>query len=248
MYQGWMNERSRFNQIEAASDFLSYLSADVAGFVTTASDGGSVAAGDTENGVVVLSPSDTTVGDNDETYMHTNKVFKMGLDRPSYAAARISTTVASAAADHNFIFGWCSAAVANSLQDNGAGPPADYYGALFFKADGAASVFFEVSAGSGDSVKTTSAALALASGTLAIANDTYHVYEIVGEPNLSTDFRYWFLIDGQPVGTDAQKSDGVTVDPTSAVVMRGILGIKLGAATNHDKLNVDWAVFKQLKA
>lgn len=245
MYEGWMNERSRFNQIIAASDFLNYLTADSAGFNTTATDSGGIAAGDTEGGVAVISPSDGSVGDNDETYMHTNKVFLAGLDRQSYAAARFSSTVASAAADHNFIFGWSSAAVANSLQDDGAGPPSNYYGAVFFKADGAASVYAETSAAT---AQTTSAALALASGTLAIADAAYHVYEIIGDPNLLTDFRYWFLIDGQVVGSDSQKSDGFTIDATSAVVMRGILGIKLGAATNHDKLNVDWMIFKQARA
>lgn len=239
MYQGWMNERSRFNQIEVASDFLSYLSADAVGLVTTASNGGSVTPQDTEGGEIAVDPSDTTKGDEDETYVHTYKIFKMGLGRPSYAAIKMKINTADNVSDVNFIFGWMSSAVANSIQDAGAGPAADYYGAVFFKADGADDVFFETSAGTS---QTTAA-----SAVDDLVDNTYVIYEIIGNPNLTTDFRYWFLVNGVAVGTDDQKTNGVSVDATSAVVMRGIFGIKLGAATNADKLYADWVVFKQLK-
>lgn len=238
MYQGWMTERSRFNQIEAASDFLSYLS-QAAGWITTATNGGAVAAQDTEGGEIQLTTSDTTVADNDETYVHTNKVFKFGLDRPTYFAIRQKVNTADNVNDCNWICGFSSAAVANSVQDDGDGPPDNYYGAVFFKADGDDAVFFEASAGTS---QTTSAEVD------ALVDNQYEIYEIIGAPNLGTDYRLWFLVNGVAVGTDAQKTDGVSLDVSSAVVMRAIFGLKLGAATNADAMLVDWVIAKQLKA
>jgi hypothetical protein len=231
-------DRFKPGHIEVFSDFLSYLSgAD--GWSTTASDSGAIAAQDLEGGEVLIEPSDGTVTDNDETYIHTANVFKFGTGRPLYFAARAGVNTAVNTADCNFIIGLSSAAVANSLQDNGGGPPANYYGAVFFKADGSANVFFEVSQGTS---QTTTGAVD------TLVDDEMNVYEIVGAPNHATDYRIWGLINGMPVGTDAQKRDGISLDPTSAGVMRAILGIKLGAATNHDKMRVDWAGCRQLRA
>lgn len=238
MYQGFMNERSRFGQIEIADDFINWLSG-ANGLELTASDGGSAAAQDTEGGELQVSSSDTTKGDNDESYIHSPKVFKIGLDRPLYFALRWKINTADNVNDVNFICGFSSAAVANTLQDNGAGPPSNYYGAVFFKADGADDIFCEVSAGTS---QTTTAAVD------DLVDNQYEEYEIIGAPNLSTDYRFWFIVNGKAVGSESQATDGISMDPTSAVVMRMIFGYKLGAATNADLLYADWVVAKQLRA
>jgi hypothetical protein len=234
-------DRFKPGHIEVFSDFISYASG-ATGWVTTATDSGQIVHQDTEGGVALIEPSDGSVVDNDETYMHTPTVFKFGNGRPMYFAARLNVNTAANVNDCNFIAGFSSAAVANSLQDDGAGPPANYYGAVFFKADGSANVFFEVSAGNGDAVKTTTAAVD------ALVDAENNVYEIVGAPNHGTDYRVWPLINGVPVGTEAQQRDGISMNPTSAAAMRAIIGIKLGASTNHDKIELDWAGARQLRA
>lgn len=240
MYQGFVQERRvAMGSIELFDDFLEYLS-KANGWETTATDSGSIAAADVEGGQAVLTPSDGSVVNNDETYLHTLKVFLFRDDGYIYAAARIKTTkVAASINTHNWLFGFSSAAVADTIQDDGAGPPANYYGAVFFKADGAAARFFEASAGT---AQTTSAALD------DMADDTYYTYEIIGVGAGGNKMRLWFLIDGVPQGTDDQKKHGVELDITSAVVMRAIIGIKLGASTDNDLLKVDWAYARQQRA
>lgn len=231
-------DRFKPGHIEVFSDFVSYVSGGQ-GFITEATDSGAVAQADVEGGEVLIEPSDGSVADNDQTSLHTSKSFKFGQGRPIYAGWRAGMNTANNVNDCNMWMGFHSATVADFMQDAGAGPAADYYGAGFYKVDGGASVYFEVSQGT---TQTTTAAVD------TLVDDEMNVYEIVGAPNHSTDYRVWGLINGLPVGTDAQKADGITIDPTSAVVMRFALAVKLGAATNHDKMRVDWAGVRQLRA
>ena len=72
----WLNEKLQFT---IADDFDHYVTADT--WTTTASDSGTVAASDAVGGIVVLSPSDGSVANNDEVYLATTQeIFKVGTD------------------------------------------------------------------------------------------------------------------------------------------------------------------------
>ena len=114
--------------------FLWYITAH--NLTTVVSDSGTVAVGDAANGVVVLTPSDGTVADNDEAYLKgANETFKFAADRPTIVEAYIQFTEANVD-DANVIFGLKDAVAANSVLDDGGGPAASYSGMLFFKVDG----------------------------------------------------------------------------------------------------------------
>lgn len=102
--------------------------------------------------------------DNDEAYLATEgESWKLEADKPLWFEAKIKLTEANTD-DANWIVGLVEGGgAANSLQDNGAGPPADYDGACFFKVDGTMTVQFETSIAT---AQVTNAALAtFVSGT-----------------------------------------------------------------------------------
>lgn len=115
---------------------------------TTVTDSGTVAEdADDANGVIVFTPSDGSVADNDEAYLYTNEVSKFLRDKPILIGARIQYAEAATSAA-NIIFGMGEGfGVANTLLDNGGGPPADYDGFCFYKVDGGTRWFFETSLG-----------------------------------------------------------------------------------------------------
>lgn len=115
---------------------------------TTTTDSGTVAEdADDENGVVTLTPSDGTVADNDEAYLYTNEFAKYLVEKPMLIGARIQFAEANTSAA-NILFGIGEGfGVANTLQDNGAGPPSDYDGVCLYKVDGGTRWIFESSLG-----------------------------------------------------------------------------------------------------
>lgn len=99
------------------------------------------------NGLVTLLPSDGSVADNDEAYIYTNECTKFLNGKSFYLGARLQFTEAATNAA-NILFGIGEGfGPANTLQDNGGGPPADYDGCCFFKVDGNTRWFFETSLG-----------------------------------------------------------------------------------------------------
>ncbi len=110
-----------------------------------ADSGSSVAAANAAEGGLIL----TTGGsDNDEVYVHlTKELFLIADDKPMSCQARLAFAEASTP-DINVLFGFQSAVVVNSLQDNAGGPLATYSGAVFFKLDGELFWRFETSLGS----------------------------------------------------------------------------------------------------
>lgn len=99
------------------------------------------------NGQIEFLPSDGTVADNDEAYLFTESISKYLNGKPIFLLAMIQfAEVATNAA--NIIFGIGEGfGAANTLLDNGGGPPADYDGACFFKVDGGTRWNFESSLG-----------------------------------------------------------------------------------------------------
>lgn len=85
--------------------------------------------------------------DNEEAYIYTNELFKF-VDRKPFGVIGRFQYAEAATDDANIIFGVLEGGGgANTLVDDGAGPPADYDGACFFKVDGGTRWNFESSVG-----------------------------------------------------------------------------------------------------
>ena len=144
-----------------------------------ADSGSSVAAEDAAEGGLLLTTGST---DNDEVYLHLNsEMFLIADDKPMSCIARLAFAEAGTD-DINVLFGFQSAVVVNSLQDNAGGPLATYSGAVFFKLDGELFWRFETSL-AGTQTTTRLAAVS---------------------PNLATDFH--------TLQIDIRRRDALTVE------------------------------------
>ena len=131
-------------------------------------DGGSVLCVDAHGGEVDLV---TGASDNDEVYLVSSRErVLLQTGKPFQLRFKFSLTEANTD-DANFIMGFVIAALANTLQDNGAGPPATYDGAVVFKVDGGTVMQFETS-NAGTQVVTTDIG-DFTSGTTYVIDITY---------------------------------------------------------------------------
>lgn len=113
-----------FENLATGTDGLTTLAADVAS---------SVAAGDARAGVAVVTTGAT---DNNEAMVRsTNELWLFRADTPAYARGYLQFTEANTD-DANVFFGFASAAGADLLADNGAGPRTSGCIAGIYKVDG----------------------------------------------------------------------------------------------------------------
>lgn len=213
-------------------DFFEYISGDM--FTIVATDSGTVTAGDAAGGVLTLNPSDGTVVNNDETYIKgTKEVFLFAADKPLVFEARVKFTEGSTD-DANILVGLANAVAANHLQDDGAGPPASYSGAVFFKVDGGTVWNCETSISTTQTTTELSATNANnISKTAQTAGGAYQTLRIEFLPYSSTKADVRFYIDGTLVA----RHDFTF---TSATEMQICFGIKNGADTTVEALLVDY--------
>jgi len=213
-----MNDPSLYMQY--VEDFFTYTSGE-RGLASVVTDSGAVVVLTTAlGGIIQLQTSDGTVGDNDEAYVGSENLnFILTASKKLFIEARVKPTEANTD-DMNFIFGLSTTYAADTLQDNGAGPPANYSGAVFFKVDGGTVLNLETS-------KTT------AQNTEALTNTfTTATWVRLGI--------YWdgvalhYYINGVEVGTAVSSA---TYLP--AVAMGLVVGIKNGD-TNEELLDVDY--------
>ena len=228
---------SQRNQFTIQDDFLRDV--DSADWVTTLTDSGTASVGDAVGGVIALVPSDGTVADNDEAYVESaNEVFKFAGDKPLLFEARVQFTEANVD-DANVLVGVLDAVGANSLQDNGAGPPSSYSGAVFFKVDGGTVWQTETS---NSTTQTTNELLStntnnLAKKSVTAGGASYQVLRIEYMPYSSTNAYVSFFVDG----VLCAQHDYIF---TSATEMQIGIGVKNGGA-NNETLNVDYVVCTQ---
>ena len=173
-------------------------------WVDTITDTGTVTTQDNENGVVLLDPSDCSVGDNDEAYMgRPLETFLVEAGRVLYYRARISYQE-QATDDANVMVGLMNAAnAANIIVDNGAGPRATGNIFVVEKRDGETE--WRLTTRNTAAVTTT-----LSTTTAGVANDLtdWQVIEI-----------FIFDLDG---GTNVEvcaKVDGLYLRDTNNVVI-----------------------------
>ncbi len=112
-------------------DFRTYV--DGGEWTKLAADSGaSVAAGDTEDGVLALTTGAT---DNNEAAVSTTKkIFLVGTDKPHVMDAFLKISEANVD-DANIFVGFSSVIGANQMVDDGAGPATTMSGAGFYAVD-----------------------------------------------------------------------------------------------------------------
>jgi len=225
---------------EIFDDFDHYVTADT--WTTVATDSGSIAVSDGANGVVKINPSDATTEDNDETYLKgTTEMFKFASGKPFVFEARVRPLF-NTSTGANFIVGLKDAVAANTLQDDGAGPPSSYSGAVFFVKDGDATWWAESSIATSQTTVDTN---------ITATNNTWTELRIEGHDLSSTQTEIHFFIDGVECGWDVTTSVGNKIAQrvtfASATEMQVCLGCKAGTANDAQYLDVDYAGCRQTR-
>lgn len=226
-------------------DFVSF---DLTRWTKTTTDSGTILAQASGlNGRVELLPSDGTVVDNDEAYLFTNEISKFLNGKPIFVLAMIQyAEVATNVA--NILFGIGeNFGVANTLLDNGGGPPADYDGACFFKVDGGTRWNFESSLGT---AQTTTETDKTAGGS------GFHTLGIFLNPISSTEMEAvpWIDTNGSNGLIQPMRYQALPREPaikhrfaySSPGEMSICLGVKNGSAVQQP-LVVDLVAFQQAR-
>lgn len=210
------------------SDFSHYTTAE--DFTTVVSDSGTVATSDAAGGIVTLTPSDGTVADNDEAYLKgTVEQFLFADNKPISFEALVKFTEANTD-DANVIVGLMNAVAANSLVDDGGGPPSNYSGVNFHKVDGGTKWIVETSVGATQQTTTTAT---------TAGGSSYQRLRIDVTPISATTAEAVFFIDGE----QCKDANGNLIKHrftyTGATEMQVALGVKNGGA-NLETLLVDY--------
>lgn len=218
-------------------DFYHFVTGD--DFTTVASDSGTVADSDAAGGVVILTPSDGTVANNDETYIKsTQEVFKFANNKPLVAEARLQFTEGNTD-DVNIFFGVKDAIAADTLLDNGGGMAASFSGACIYKVDGG-TVWKCIT-----SISTTQT---ISTSTATAGGSSYQKLRIEFTPVSSTQGRVAFFLDDAPLLDATTGKEIVHVFTyTNATEMNVGAGIKNGADTTDEALRIDYIAADQLR-
>lgn len=225
-------------------DFDSYVTA--ARWTALAADSGaSVAQENVAGGSIALTTGGT---DNNEamakttskTFLFANNKTLSGLFRIQYSEANTD--------DANLFIGYSSAAAANLMVDDGAGPAANHSAVGFCKVDGGTNWKAHVSLGTTQTtVELTAAALKAinmqAAGPIAAGGSSYQTLGVVVRAISATqaEAEFWFDSAG---GVNLQLVYKIIFTYTSAVIMNGVLYIKAGGS-NSEVLHADYADLKQ---
>lgn len=226
-----INKTNLKQQYEWVDDFQSNV--QPLWWTATVTDTGTVTIGDAVNGVVVLTPSDASVADNDEVYYTTkNELFNFAADKHFLGGAAIKFTETTAGVYNAFV-GFGNAMVADTLIDNGGGMRASGSLAAIYKVDGG-TVWRATSRNNGvvtDSISSTSST---STGWQEL------MVEVI--PFSTTQVKVAYFVNGVSL-KDATSGLEIfhTVTVASATEMQFGMGAKLGAATNNDTLSCDFA-------
>lgn len=222
------------HQQEVNDPFTWYVTAHQ--WTTVATDGGSVAVGDAAGGVVVLTPSDGSVADNDETYLKaTNETLLFAANRSIIAESLQQYTEANTD-DANVFFGFMNAIAANSIVDDGAGLKTNFSGCAIFKVDGGTVWKCISSLGTTQTISTS---------TKTAGGAAYQKLRIEWRAVSSTIGEAAFFVDDVPlIDSTTNRPIKHTFTYTSATEMQLGWGVKNGD-TNLETLNVDDVSFAQ---
>lgn len=181
----WPADLNQVDNIIFFEDFLDDQS-DIR-MVDTVTDSGSVAIGDARGGIVTLTPSDGTVGDNDEAYLASpNEIFLLANGKPLNVQANIQFSEANTD-DANIAVGVASAPAANLLVDNGGGLRVTGSILGIQKVDGG--TVWQAFSGNNGTVTTTTS-------TKTAGGSAYQTLEIETAPKDSLGCYVLFKVDG----------------------------------------------------
>lgn len=200
---------------------------DTARWTTTATDSGTSTQTAAAGGTIILAPSDGTVADNDEIYLLSSEFLLHAASKPIVVEARLKFTEANTD-DANVAFGFMNAVAANSILDDGAGPAASYYGAVFYKVDGGTVWLCENSLGA--TQKTTTTSTTASGGSYQILRIEWRPY---GDGTNVSKGDYVFYVDGVEVAKHKDQGLGT---PTEMSVF---VGAKNGGA-NNESIVIDY--------
>ena len=200
-------------------------------FVDTVTDSGTVLMGDAVGGQVVLTPSDCTVGDNDEAYLACpNEIFKVAAGKPLYGECRMKFSEVAGGV-LNFAFAFQNAVGANSIIDTAGGLKVSGDTLGIYKAETTALKCVSVVNGGTATVSTS---------TFIPTAGTFYTFGIEVVELNSTQGSVVFTVDGVRL-KDSNLLDIVhTITYASSTEMQVFIGLKLGAITNNDTLTSDY--------
>lgn len=218
-------------------DFRYFTSSEE--FTSVISDSGSATVSDGGiGGILVLSPSDGTVADNDETYVRsTTEYFKFANDKPLMGECRLQFAEAATNAA-NVFFGFADAISANTLVDNGGGLKTSFSGACIYKVDGATTWRCVSSNGSTQTISTSS---------VTAGGSAYQTLRVEVHEDTSTACIVRFFVNGNPLVDSTSGREIVhRVLYASATDMHVGAGVKNGSTT-METLNIDYIAAYQLR-
>lgn len=195
-------------------------------WTTVATDSGTTTISAQRDGVIALAPSDGTVADNDEVYLHTAEIFLFEAGKPILVEARLQFSEANTD-DANVLFGLMDAVAANSILDDGGGPKASYSGAVFFKVDGGTTWSVENSIAGTQKTTNLDGDQPIAGSAQTAGGASFQRLRIESRPITSTKHDVLFWIDGVLV---AKHKDQPLA---SATEMSVVVGAKNGGANNE---------------
>lgn len=208
--------------------FFDHFHGYVAGanWAITTDAGGSQALQDVAGGVLLLT-SDST--DEDETILATGGAqFLFAEGKTIYFGAKVKMGEASTD-QNNVVVGLVSGAVASAMGDSGAGLPASYTGAAFYKKSGETVWQAETSLAGTQNTDTDIGAR---------STSAYVTLNAIVYTTSSTSATAKFYLDGTLVYTS-------TFTYTSAAQMRFMVGTHNGSA-NAETLYIDYAYCYQI--
>ncbi|TWT30710.1 hypothetical protein [Blastopirellula retiformator] len=213
---------------KTVAEYFTHFLVDPVELVVTGTDANAAitikdAAG---GGYGVLTSGGDSVGDNDGVILKTpGEIFKFD-DNGFAIRSQIAFTPSGGNVDNIMPVGVMSGVThLTFLGDDGAGPPADYWGAAIYKVDGGTTWICEVSNGTNQQTLDTGIA---ADGTEATFEIEYK--PAVGAPAYG---EVAFRINGELIrqpGTFAREHFKPEFSLTSATEMLGLIGVKCGSA------------------
>lgn len=179
-----------------------------------------------------------TTDNNEVAASTTNAMFTFANQKNIYGEWRIQFTEGDTN-KANVFCGFSSAAAANLLLDNGAGPAASMSALGIYKVDGS-NVWKCVS--QKGTTQNISTSLSTAGGS------AWQVLGLLGEVVNSTEIECSFFLDGLPL-MDATTNRRIkhTLTYTSAAAMKATSYCKTGGAAGGETLNVDYVGAYQLR-
>lgn len=236
------NDINRIDTYGFFDDMESYVTG--ARWTALAADSGAtVAQGDADGGTAVLTTGGT---DNNEAMIKTTKkIFTIADGKTLQGLFRVQYTEANTD-DANIYLGFSSAAAADLMVDNGAGPATSHSGVGFFKTDSNSSGNYwsahtSISTTQNSTLLTAANMLAGKAriyGPLTAGGSSYQVLGIVVRPISTTQAEAEFWIDTAG-GKNLQLAYKQLFTYTNAAAMNAVAYIKAGGS-NSEVLNVDY--------